>query len=98
MHCNAIDTTGGQVCHWIDPTYINLQLMCLCHPCNKMYGDVEIDISDIWRIKFEQKNMENHVVNSDLQEVKFLHSVGIFGPDCLQSSAALKKTWTFSHP
>ena len=57
-----------------------------------MYGDVEIDISDIWRIKFQQKNMENYVVNTDLQKVKFLHSVGIFGADCLQSSVALKKT------
>ena len=36
--------------------------------------------------------MENYVVNTDLQKVKFLHSVGIFGADCLQSSVALKKT------
>ena len=74
MHCNAIDTTGGQVCHWIDPTYINLQLMCLCHLFHKMHGDVHIHvhISNIWRIYFSKENMENHVVNTDLQEVKFL--------------------------
>ena len=30
----------------------------------------------------------------DLQEVKFIHSVGFLGPDCLQSYAALRKTWT----
>ena len=58
-----------------------------------MNEDVEINISDISRIYFsKKKNMENYVVNTDLQKVKFLHSVGIFGPDCLQSSVALKKT------